>query len=56
MTNKDKINAIEAIRGSLHREDEYYKLLEDMGDSKQNYRDYMTYKLYRRQVWTDIIC
>ena len=42
MTNIDKINAIQAIRGVFHREDEYYKLLEDMGDLKTNYRDYMT--------------
>ena len=42
MTNRDKIYAIQAVRGGFHREEEYYRLLEDMGDLKQNYRDYMT--------------
>ena len=42
MPHREKINTIQAIRGSFHREDEYYKLLEDMGDLKPNYRDYMT--------------
>lgn len=45
MTNKDKINAIQAVRGNFHNEDVYYKLLEDMGDLKTNYRDYMVSEL-----------
>ena len=39
MTNRDKIYAIQAVRGSFYREEEYYRLLEDMGDLKQNYRE-----------------
>ena len=42
MTNKDKINAIQSVRGKFYNEDTYYKLLENMGDLKTNYRDYMT--------------
>ena len=42
MTNQDKISAIQAVRDKLYNEDIYYKLLEDMGDLKTNYRDYMT--------------
>ena len=45
MTNKEKINAIQAARGKFYNEDVYYKLLEDMGDLKPNYRDYMISEL-----------
>ncbi len=41
MTNRDKMTAIQSVRGKLYSEDIYYKLLEDMGDLKTNYRDYM---------------
>ena len=41
MTNRDKMTAIQSVRGKLYSEDIYYKLLENMGDLKTNYRDYM---------------
>ena len=34
MTNKDKIKAIQAVRGKIYSEEVYYKLLEDMGDGQ----------------------
>lgn len=42
MTNKEKIEAIQAVRGNCYNEEVYYKLLRDVDDEKVNYRDYMT--------------
>lgn len=42
MTNEEKINRIQSVIDCPGREDMYYKLLEDMGDLKGNYGDYMT--------------
>lgn len=42
MTNKEKINKIQSIIDHPGNEGLYYKLLEDMGDLKHDYGDYMT--------------
>ena len=42
MTNKEKIKKIQAVIDHPGRERTYYSLLEDMGDLKGNYADYMT--------------
>ena len=42
MTNQEKIQAIQAVIDHPERERTYYSLLEDMGDLKDNYADYMT--------------
>lgn len=42
MTNKEKIKKIQAVIDHPGRERTYYSLLEDLGDLKGNYADYMT--------------
>lgn len=42
MTNEEKIEAIQYIIDHPNIEEVYYKLLEDIGGLKRNYRDYMT--------------
>ncbi|MCD8175084.1 MAG: hypothetical protein LUD41_03945, partial [Phascolarctobacterium sp.] len=42
MTNEEKINRIQSVIDHPGREGLYYKLLEDLGDLKGNYGDYMT--------------
>ncbi len=42
MTNKDKAQMIQAVIDHPGREKTYYSLLEDLGDLKGNYADYMT--------------
>ena len=42
MTNKEKIKKIQAVIDHPERERTYYSLLEDLGDLKGNYADYMT--------------
>lgn len=42
MTNKEKIKKISAVIDHPGRERTYYSLLEDLGDLKGNYADYMT--------------
>lgn len=42
MTNQEKIKAIRCLLDKPDNEGAYYKLLEDMGGLKINYRDYMT--------------
>ena len=42
MTNEEKINRIQSVIDHPGREGLYYKLLEDLDDSKGNYGDYMT--------------
>lgn len=42
MTNEKKINRIQSVIDHPGREGLYYKLLEDLGDLKGNYGDYMT--------------
>lgn len=44
MTNKEKIKKIQAVIDHSGRERTYYSLLEDLGDLKGNYADYMTTK------------
>lgn len=41
MTNAEKIKAIQCLLDKPDNEGAYYKLLEDMGGLKINYRDYM---------------
>lgn len=42
MTNQEKIQAIQAVIDHSGTERTYYGLLEDLGDLKGNYADYMT--------------
>ena len=42
MTNKEKAQMIQAVIDQPGRERTYYGLLEDLGDLKSNYADYMT--------------
>ena len=42
MTNKEKAQMIQGVIDHPGRERTYYSLLEDMGDLKGNYADYMT--------------
>ena len=42
MTNQEKIQAIQAVIDHPGTERTYYGLLEDLGDLKGNYTDYMT--------------
>lgn len=42
MTNEEKIKKIQAVIDHPGRERTYYGLLEDLGDLKCNYADYMT--------------
>lgn len=42
MTNKEKAQMIQAVIEHPGRERTYYSLLEDLGDLKGNYSDYMT--------------
>ncbi|MCC8103315.1 MAG: hypothetical protein LIP11_14030 [Clostridiales bacterium] len=42
MTNEDKISRIQSVIDHSGNEGQYYKLLEDMGDLKGDYGDYMT--------------
>ena len=42
MTNQEKIQAIQAVMDHPGTERTYYGLLEDLGDLKGNYVDYMT--------------
>lgn len=42
MTNQEKIQAIQAVIDQPGTERTYYGLLEDLGDLKGNYADYMT--------------
>ena len=42
MTNQEKIKAIKHLIDNPDNEGAYYKLLDDMGGLKINYRDYMT--------------
>ena len=42
MTNQEKIQAIQAVIDHPGTERTYYGLLEDLGDLKGNYADYMT--------------
>lgn len=42
MTNKEKIKKIQAVIDHPGRKRTYYSLLEDLGDLKGNYADYMT--------------
>ena len=44
MTSKEKIKKIQAVIDHPGRERTYYSLLEDLGDLKGNYADYMTTK------------
>ena len=44
MTNKEKIKKIQAVIDHPGRERTYNSLLEDLGDLKGNYADYMTTK------------
>ena len=44
MTNKEKFKKIQAVIDHPGRERTYYSLLEDLGDLKGNYADYMTTK------------
>lgn len=41
MNNQEKIKAIQNVIANPGNETMYYKLLEDIGDLKRNYRDYM---------------
>mgnify|MGYP003193865197 CR=1 FL=1 len=41
MNNQDKIKAIQAVLSHLGNESVYYDLLEQLGDLKVNYSDYM---------------
>ena len=42
MTNKEKAQMIQDVIDHQGRERTYYSLLEDLGDLKGNYTDYMT--------------
>lgn len=42
MTNEEKVNRIQSVIDHPGNEGLYYKLLEDMGDLKGDYGDYMT--------------
>ena len=42
MTSKEKIKKIQAVIDYPGKERTYYSLLEDLGDLKGNYVDYMT--------------
>lgn len=42
MNNQEKIKAIQKVIDNPGNEEVYYKLLEDIGDLKRNYGDYMT--------------
>ena len=42
MTNQEKIIAIQSLLDNPDNVGAYYKLLEDMGDLKTNYHDYLT--------------
>ena len=41
MTNAEKIEKIRFVRNNPNSEELYYDVLEEMGDLKFNYRDYM---------------
>lgn len=42
MNNQEKIKAIQNVIDNPVNEEVYFKLLEDIGDLKRNYGDYMT--------------
>ena len=42
MTKKEKVQSIQCLLGKFSDVGAYYKLLEDMGDLKANYHEYMT--------------
>ena len=42
MDNEEKIKYISGLIGESHTEQQYYKLLEVMGDLKHNYRHYLS--------------